>query len=114
MFASLWALTIFMNTVVARWFGEMAFMRGVWPFPGLLSPRIGVVSSLLMTVLARRLSGKPILVDVGAGYLVLQCLLIAILGPVGAGAHHPASVLGLHPDSVLPRHRAEHSQARPW
>ena len=25
-FASLWLLTIFMNTVVAKWFGEMAFM----------------------------------------------------------------------------------------
>ncbi len=78
-FASIWALAIFMNTVVARWFGQMAFMREVWPFPGLLIALIGVVSSLLMTVLARRLSGKPILLDVGSGYLILQCLLIAIL-----------------------------------
>lgn len=78
-FASLWVLAIFMNMVVARWFGEMAFMREVWPFPGLLVASTGVASSLLLTVLARRLSGKPILVDVGSGYLVLQCLLIAIL-----------------------------------
>jgi serine/threonine protein kinase len=79
-FASLWAFTIFMNTVVARWFGEMAFMREIWPFPGLLVATIGVASSILMTLLARRLSGKSILVDVGSGYLVLQCFLVSILG----------------------------------
>jgi tRNA A-37 threonylcarbamoyl transferase component Bud32 len=80
-FAALWAITIFMNTVVAGWLGEMAFMREIWPFPGQLVATIGVVSSLLMTVLARRLSPKPkVLVDLGAGYLVLQCFLIAILG----------------------------------
>jgi serine/threonine protein kinase len=79
-FASLWALTIFMNTIVARWFGEMAFMREIWPFPGLLVASIGIASSILITLLARRLSGKSILVDVGAGYLVLQCFLVSILG----------------------------------
>jgi serine/threonine protein kinase len=78
-FASIWALAIFMNTVVARWFGEMAFMRQVWPFPGLTVASIGIASSLLLTVLARRLSGRPLLVDIGSGYLILQCLLIAIL-----------------------------------
>jgi len=79
-FAALWALTMFMNTFVAGWLGEMAFMREIWPFPGQLVATIGVVSSLLMTVLARRLSPKPkMLVDLGAGYLVLQCFLISIL-----------------------------------
>jgi hypothetical protein len=42
-FAALWVLTILMNTVVARWFGEMAFMKELWPFPGL--PVAGWVSS---------------------------------------------------------------------
>jgi hypothetical protein len=80
-FAVLWALTMFMNTIVARWFGEMAFMREIWPFPGHLIAGIGLISSLLMTVLAGRLSPNPkLLVDVGSGYLVLQCLLISILG----------------------------------
>jgi eukaryotic-like serine/threonine-protein kinase len=79
-FAALWAFTIVMNTVVARWFGEMAFMREIWPFPGLLVAPIGVISSIFMTVLARRLSGKSILVDVGAGYLILQCFLVSVLG----------------------------------
>ena len=79
-FAALWAITIFMNTVVAGWLGEMTFMREIWPFPGQLVATIGIISSLLMTVLARRLSPKPkVLVDLGAGYLVLQCSLIAIL-----------------------------------
>jgi eukaryotic-like serine/threonine-protein kinase len=79
-FASLWALTIFMNTLVAPWLGEMAFLQAIWPFPGLLVAAVGIASSVLMTVLARRLSGKPILLDVGSGYLVLQCLLVSILG----------------------------------
>jgi len=80
-FATLWALTILMNTFVARWLGEMAFMREVWPFPGQLIATIGVVSSLLITVLARRHTlTSTRLVDVGSGYLVLQCLLVSILG----------------------------------
>jgi serine/threonine protein kinase len=78
-FAVLWAISAFMNTVVARWFGEAAFMKDLWPFPGYLVAAIGIVSSLSMTVLARRLSGNPVLVDVGSGYLVLQCALVSIL-----------------------------------
>ena len=45
-FASLWVLTIFMNTVVAGWFGEMSFMKDLWPFPGHLVAAIGIVSSI--------------------------------------------------------------------
>jgi serine/threonine protein kinase len=87
-FASLWALTLLMNNLVARWFGEMAFMPEVWPWPGNLVAVIGVASSLAMTWLARRLSGKSILLDVGSGYLVLQCFLVAILSQ---WAHVPIS-----------------------
>jgi eukaryotic-like serine/threonine-protein kinase len=78
-FASLWTFTLFMNNVVAGWLGQMAFMRDIWPFPGNLVSVIGVLSSLTMTWVAHRLSGKPILLDVGSGYLVLQCLLVSIL-----------------------------------
>jgi serine/threonine protein kinase len=78
-FASLWAFTLFMNNIVASWLGEAGFMRDLWPFPGNLVATIGVASSLVMTGLAHRLSGKPILLDVGSGYLVLQCFLVAIL-----------------------------------
>src|SRR5918995_186272 len=80
-FATLWAVTMFMNSFVAHWFGGMAFLREVWPYPGQLIASIGVLSSLMMTVLASRLSSRPgLLVDVGSGYLVLQCMLVAILG----------------------------------
>src|SRR3954453_8770521 len=78
-FASLWVITLILNNIVARGLGQMAFMQALWPFPGNLVSIIGVASSLGMTWLARRLSGKPMLLDVGAGFLVLQCLLIAIL-----------------------------------
>jgi eukaryotic-like serine/threonine-protein kinase len=80
-FATLWALTLFMNNLVAGLLGEAAFMREVWPYPGNLVAAVGVASSILMTVLARRFSPQPqLLVDLGSGYLVLQCLLVAILG----------------------------------
>jgi hypothetical protein len=78
-FATIWALNIVMNNLVAGWLGEMAFMRYLWPYPGNIVALLGVVSSLLMTGLAHRLSGKSILLDVGSGYLVFQCLLVSIL-----------------------------------
>jgi len=78
-FASLWALTLFMNNVVAGWLGEMAFMRDLWPFPGNIVATIGVISSLTITWVARRLSGRASLLDIGSVYLVLQCFLISIL-----------------------------------
>jgi serine/threonine-protein kinase len=85
-FAVLWTLTLFLNNVVADWLvGSMGFMRNLWPFPGNLVATVGVASSLLMVWLARRLSGTSRLLDLGSGYLVLQCLLVAILsqwGPV--------------------------------
>jgi eukaryotic-like serine/threonine-protein kinase len=78
-FASLWAITLFINHVVAGSLGEMGFMRQLWPFPGNIVAGIGLTSSLGMTALSYRLSGKPILLDLGSGYLVLQCLLVSIL-----------------------------------
>jgi eukaryotic-like serine/threonine-protein kinase len=84
-FAALWALTLFLNNVVAGWLGSMGFMRNLWPFPGNMVATVGFASSLLMVWLARRWSGKSMLLDMGSGYLVLQCLLVAILsqwGPV--------------------------------
>ena len=78
-FASLWAFTLLMNNVVAGWLGEMAFMRDLWPFPGNLVALIGVVTSLGMTGLAHRLSGKSALLDLGSAYLIVQCFLVSIL-----------------------------------
>jgi serine/threonine-protein kinase len=79
-FVSLWTLMLVLDNVVAPLLGERAFMPDLWPFPGNLVAGIGVVSSLATAYLARRLSGKAPLLDVGAIYLVLQCLLISILG----------------------------------
>jgi eukaryotic-like serine/threonine-protein kinase len=84
-FASLWTFTLVLNNLVAGKLGEMAFIRELWPYPGNLVATVGVVSSLAMAGLAHRLSGKSILLDVGAGWLVLQCFLVSILaqwGPV--------------------------------
>jgi eukaryotic-like serine/threonine-protein kinase len=78
-FAALWALTLLMNNVVAGWLGEMSFMREVWPFPGNIVAVIGVVSSLGITWVARRLSGRASLLDIGSVYLVLQCFLVSML-----------------------------------
>jgi eukaryotic-like serine/threonine-protein kinase len=78
-FAALWAITLFMNNVVANWLGEMAFMQEIWPFPGNLVATIGVASSFGMAFLAHRLSGRSILLDLGSGFLVLQCFLVSIL-----------------------------------
>jgi eukaryotic-like serine/threonine-protein kinase len=78
-FAALWASTVVMNTLVVRWLGEMAFMQALWPFPGLPVALVGILSSVLMTGLARRYSSQPkLLVDLGSGYLVLQCFLVSI------------------------------------
>jgi eukaryotic-like serine/threonine-protein kinase len=79
-FATLWALTLFMNNLVAGFLGEPAFMQDRWPYPGNLVSAVGVASSMLMTVFARRFSPRPqLLMDLGSGYLVLQCLLAGIL-----------------------------------
>jgi eukaryotic-like serine/threonine-protein kinase len=79
-FATLWAITMFVNTVVARALGGAAFMRALWPFPGNLVATIGILSSLGVLALVRRVDLTPkTRVDVGSGYLVLQCLLISIL-----------------------------------
>ncbi len=79
-FATLWALTLFMNNLVAGFLGEPAFMADRWPYPGNLVAAVGVASSVLMTVFARRFSPRPqLLINLGSGYLVLQCLLAGIL-----------------------------------
>jgi eukaryotic-like serine/threonine-protein kinase len=78
-FGSLWLLRMLFHDVAARWFGQMAFMAEIWPFPGSIVAAVGILSSLAMTYLARRLSGKPVLLDIGSAYLVLQCFLLSIL-----------------------------------
>ena len=79
-FASLWAFIIVMNNFVVRLLGHAAVMDALWPFPGVLVATTGVVTSVLMVYLARRLSPRPqLLLDVGSGFLVVQCLFISVL-----------------------------------
>jgi serine/threonine-protein kinase len=77
-FASIWAFMTIMNNFVIRLISER--MDSLYPFPGTLIGAAGVTSSLVMAYLAGRLSPKPrLLMDVGSGYLILQCLLISLL-----------------------------------
>ncbi len=78
-FASLWAFMTILNNFVLGLLSEE--MDSLYPYPGNLIGLAGFASSVVMAYLARRLSGTPrLLMDVGAGYLVFQCLLISLLG----------------------------------
>jgi hypothetical protein len=77
-FGSIWAFMTIMNNFVLKLLSER--METLYPMPGNLLGALGVTSSLLMVYLARKYSHRQqLLIDVGASYLVLQCLLISIL-----------------------------------
>ena len=77
-FGSVWAFMTLMNNFVIRLISDQ--MDTLYPYPGNVLGAAGVASSLLMVALARKLGHKPqVLIDVSAGYLVVQCLLISIL-----------------------------------
>jgi serine/threonine-protein kinase len=77
-FASIWAFMTIMNNFVIRLISDR--MDTLYPFPGNIIGIAGIASSLVMARLARKLGHKPqLLIDVGSGYLVFQCLLISFL-----------------------------------
>ena len=77
-FGSVWAFMTLMNTFVIRLISDR--LDTLYPLPGNLIGAAGVVSSVVMVRLARKIGHKPqLLIDIGAGYLVFQCLLISIL-----------------------------------
>ena len=77
-FGSIWAFMTLMNNFVIRLISDR--MDTLYPFPGNMLGAAGVASSLGMVYLAKKIAHKPqLLIDVGSGYLVLQCLLISIL-----------------------------------
>ena len=77
-FGSIWAFMTLMNNFVIRLISDR--MDTLYPFPGNMLGAAGLASSLGMVYLAKKISHKPqLLIDVGSGYLVLQCLLISIL-----------------------------------
>jgi serine/threonine-protein kinase len=58
----------------------MEDMGSLYPYPGNLIGIAGVSTSVLMAYVGRRICDRPqLLIDIGAGYLVLQCLLISLL-----------------------------------
>ena len=77
-FASIWAFMTLMNNFVIHLISNP--MATLYPYPGNVIGIAAVASSLFMVYLARKIGHKPhLLIDVGAGYLVLQCLLISLL-----------------------------------
>ncbi len=77
-FGSVWAFMTIMNNFVLPLLSDR--MASLYPFPGNVLGAAGVLSSAGMVSLARRIGHKKqLLIDIGSGYLVLQCLLISIL-----------------------------------
>lgn len=77
-FASIWAFMTIVNNFMVHLIS--ARMDTLYPFPGTFIGAAGVASSLAMAHLARKLSPKPrLLMDVGSGYLIFQCLLVSLL-----------------------------------
>ena len=83
-FASTWALALFMNNVVQHWLGGMPMqMMGhdtLWPMPGNLVAGIGVAISAALFFAAPRLSKKPEkLLQLGLLYEIATACLAAFL-----------------------------------
>ena len=77
-FGSVWAFMTVMNNFVLPLLSER--MATLYPFPGNVLGAAAVASSAAMVYLARKLGHKPqLLIDLGSGYLVLQCFIMSIL-----------------------------------
>ncbi|HEU4334766.1 MAG TPA: serine/threonine-protein kinase [Candidatus Eisenbacteria bacterium] len=83
-FAFMWTIPIVLNNFVHEWLhrmriDEMAHQVG-WPMPGNLIAAIGIVSSLILLLLARRFSGRPTaLLRMGLGFQILQAALVSFV-----------------------------------
>ncbi|MEO8031452.1 MAG: serine/threonine-protein kinase [Gemmatimonadota bacterium] len=79
-FAGLWTIALLFNSLAARLMGHLAIIEAVWPYPGVPIALVGLAASLIMTVLAWKLSDRPhLLLDISAGFLVFVCFLAALL-----------------------------------
>jgi serine/threonine-protein kinase len=77
-FGSVWAFMTVLNNFFIQLISSR--MDTLYPFPGNILGAAGVVSSVIMVYVARKIGHRPqLLIDVGAGYLIFQCLLISIL-----------------------------------
>ncbi len=76
----LWTLALVANSIVARLMGHPAVIEELWPYPGVPISGVGLVISLVLVAVAGPLSRRPqLLLDLSAGFLVLTCLLVALL-----------------------------------
>ena len=79
-FAALWSVSLVLFLLVAPRLGGMPMMTLLWPMPGAAIAGTGLAASLLLAVLAGRLSSQPdLLLFVGSGFLVLTSLLFGLL-----------------------------------
>jgi serine/threonine-protein kinase len=78
--AGLWSLSFVLNTLVASLLGHPAIIEELWPYPGLPVSTVGFGVAILLALVAKRFGARPrLLLNVSAGFLVLNCLLAAIL-----------------------------------
>lgn len=78
--AFLWTIALVFNSAAIRVMGHPAIIEALWPYPGVPIALTGLVASLVMTVLAWKLSDRPnLLLDISAGFLVFGCFLAALL-----------------------------------
>jgi len=81
-FAGLWAAVLLINTVGYRLFMDQLpeYARRMWPVPGAIFMGAGVVLSVGMLLVTRRLSDRPLLLlDAGLVFLVLTAAIIGLL-----------------------------------
>ena len=77
-FASIWAFMTVTNNFVIPLISDR--MGSLYPYPGNIIGIAGVASSIVMVYLARKIGHRQqLLIDIGAGYLVIQSLLISLL-----------------------------------
>ena len=79
-FSALWSFALLANGIVAPLLGQMGIIDGLWPYPGLPISITGLVLSLTLAVLARRLRHRPeLLLDLSAGFMLIICFMVAIV-----------------------------------
>ena len=79
-FASMWALGLFMANVVARVVETPLLFEATWPLPGNVIAVTGLLLSVAMMFVAGQLHDRPnLLLDVGLGFEVLTAFLFGLL-----------------------------------
>ncbi|MFN8648246.1 MAG: serine/threonine-protein kinase [Gemmatimonadales bacterium] len=76
----LWTVSLAVNLLMDRVGGRPAALGAIWPWPGAPIALTGIALASVLAMLARQLRHRPqLLLDLSAGFLVLNCLLTGIL-----------------------------------